>query len=176
MPDSRQALARRGGEIDTALYGKLEWLWLGMSEAVFAGKNLAVGLAVSAAVQAVLSEQDLSKTGRKEDKRMETYRGSGHLPGTPKTLTVELDVDWAGKEAEVRIPGLAEGVTQWPGLMVQTIGKDEAVFRTKGIPPLGTHWWHAARNSGGDLATMVLALPGADGMWGSCTLLLKRIL
>ena len=65
---------------------------------------------------------------------MATFYGSGHLPGAPKVWDVELDADWEKKEFTVRIPAARAKLTEWPGLIVQTIGNEEAVFRTRGIP------------------------------------------
>jgi hypothetical protein len=64
---------------------------------------------------------------------METFRGSGHLPGAPKAWDVELYADWKKKEFTVRIPAARANLTEWPGLMVQTIDDKEAVFRTRGM-------------------------------------------
>src|SRR4030042_223153 len=105
---------------------------------------------------------------------METFRGSGHIPGAPKGWDVELDADWEKKEFVVRIPEARARLTEWPGLMVQTIGEEEAVFRTRGIPPLQIHWWHVVRSSGGDLWGMVLAPPNEEGLWLNCALRLKK--
>jgi len=106
---------------------------------------------------------------------METFLGTGHLPGAPKPWRVELDVDWEKKETEVRLPEAEGGVTQWPGLLVQTFGRDEAAFRTRGIPPLDTHWWHIVRYSDRDLWVMVLGLPNREGVWPNCSFGLKRM-
>jgi len=106
---------------------------------------------------------------------LETFRGSGHLPGAPKVWDVELDADWEKKEFVVRIPASGAKFTEWPGLMVQTIGDEEAVFRTRGIPPLQIHWWHVVKNSTGDLWVMVLVPPNEQGIWLNCGLRLEKI-
>jgi len=106
---------------------------------------------------------------------METFYGSSHMPGDPKLGRVELDVDWARKDIEVRLPQIKGAITAWPGLLVQTFGADEAAFRTKGIPPLGTHWWHMVRYSEKNLWVMVLGLPNTEGMWPTCSFGLKRL-
>ena len=106
---------------------------------------------------------------------METFRGSGHLPGAPKVWDVELDADWEQKEFVVRIPASGAKFTEWPGLMVQTIGDEEAVFRTRGIPPLQIHWWHVVKNSTGDLWVMVLVPPNKEGIWLNCGLRLEKM-
>ena len=105
---------------------------------------------------------------------METFRGRAHLPGADKEWDIELEIDWAEKEVNVHIEEV-EGVSDWPGLAVQTFGPlDEIVFRTKGIPPLFTHWWHFVRSGTGDLWGIVLGLPDAKGMWRTCPVLFQK--
>ena len=107
---------------------------------------------------------------------MENFRGNGHLPGTDKESIIQIEIDWENKDVSVNIEGLAAGVTDWPGLVVQTFGPmDEIVFRTKGIPTLFTHWWHFVRSGSGGLWGMVLALPDRDGVWRTCTLQLEKV-
>jgi len=107
---------------------------------------------------------------------METFRGKGHLPGTDKERNIEVEIEWKTKEVSVHIEGVAEGITDWPGLVPQTFGPmDEIVFRTKGIPHLFTHWWHFVRNGSGGLWGIVLGLPDKDGVWRSCTLKLEKV-
>jgi hypothetical protein len=106
---------------------------------------------------------------------METFYGNGNIPGESTPWRVELDIDWEQKDIQVRLPQAPGGITQWPGLLVHTFGHDEAVFRTKGIPPLGTHWWHVARYSTGDAWVMVLALPNAEGVWPACSFGLRKL-
>jgi len=105
---------------------------------------------------------------------LETFHGSGHLPGAPKVWDIELDADWEKKEFTVRIPAARANLTEWPGLMVQTIGAEEAVFRTRGIPPLQIHWWHVVRNRAGGLWAMVLVPPNEEGTWLNCGLRLEK--
>ena len=106
---------------------------------------------------------------------METFRGKAHLPGADKEWDIELEIDWTEKEVNVHIEEV-EGVSDWPGLAVQTFGPlDEIVFRTKGIPPLFTHWWHFVRSGSGDLWGIILALPDAKGVWKTCPLILEKI-
>lgn len=106
---------------------------------------------------------------------METFHGKAHLPGTDKEQQIELEIDWQTKEVNVHIIGVAEGVTDWPGLVVQTFGPmDEIVFRTKGIPKLFTHWWHFVRGGSGDLWGIVLGVPDAMGHWHTCLLELRN--
>lgn len=106
---------------------------------------------------------------------METYYGDAHIPGALKSGRVELNIDWENKEVEVHIPGAPEGVTEWPGLLTQTFGRDEAVFRTKGIPALATHWWHVVRHSDSNIWVIVLGLPDTEGVWPTCSFDLKRL-
>jgi hypothetical protein len=106
---------------------------------------------------------------------METYYGEGHIPGAPKPGRIELNIDWANKEVEVHLPEAQGGVTEWPGLLLQTFGRDEAVFRTKGIPKLSTHWWHTVRYSDDHIFVMVLGLPNSEGIWPTCSFSLKRL-
>ena len=106
---------------------------------------------------------------------MDTFYGSGHIPGYTKPGRVELDVDWDRKEIEVRLPQTKGAITGWPGLLVQTFGKDEALFRTKGIPPLDIHWWHIVRYSKENLWVMVLGLPNTEGVWPTCSFGLKKL-
>jgi hypothetical protein len=105
---------------------------------------------------------------------LETFRGSGHLPGAPTIWEIELDSDWEKKEFTVRIPAARAKLTEWPGLMAQTIGGKEAVFRTNGIPPLQIHWWHIVKNSAGGLWAMVLVPPNEEGTWLNCGLRLEK--
>ena len=100
---------------------------------------------------------------------MDTFYGTGHMPGASKAWPMKLDVDWIKKEIEVRLEDPAEATRSWPGLLVQTFGTDEAAFRTKGIPPLGTHWWHVVRYSKTNLWVMVLGLPSVEGVWPNCS-------
>lgn len=106
---------------------------------------------------------------------METFRGKVHLPGADNEWNVGLEIEWANKEVYVHIDEAPGGLADWPGLAVQTFGPlDEVAFRTKGIPPLFTHWWHFVR-SGDDLWGIVLGLPDVEGKWRTCPLLLKKV-
>ncbi|MFC1871789.1 hypothetical protein ACFLYF_05280 [Chloroflexota bacterium] len=107
---------------------------------------------------------------------METFRGRAHLPGAAKEWEIELEIDWGDKEVSVHIGEAPGGVSDWPGLVVQTFGPmDEIAFRTKGIPELFTHWWHFVRNGSGDLWGIVLGLPDAQGIWRTCPVTLEMI-
>ena len=106
---------------------------------------------------------------------METFRGKAHLPGADKEWDVELEIDWQNKEVNVHIDQAPGGITDWPGLVVQTFGPlDEVAFRTKGIPSLFTHWWHFVRGAQGDLWGIVLGLPDAEGRWRTCMIALEK--
>ena len=106
---------------------------------------------------------------------MEVFRGRAHLPGADKEWNIELEVDWGKKEDNVHIDEAQAGITDWPGLVVQTFGMDEIAFRTKGIPPLFTHWWHFVRGISDDLWGIVVGLPDAEGKWNTCVVLLEKV-
>ena len=107
---------------------------------------------------------------------MEIFHGKAHLPRADKDWDIELEIDWGKKEVNVHIDEAPSGVSDWPGLAVQTFGPvDEIVFRTKGIPPLFTHWWHFVRSGSGDLWGIVLGLPDAEGVWRTCMVSLDKI-
>ncbi len=107
---------------------------------------------------------------------METFRGKAHLPGADKEWNVLLEIDWDKKEVGVHIDEAPGGITDWPGLVVQTFGPmEEIVFRTKGIPSLFTHWWHFVRSGSGDLWGIVLGLPDVAGRWRTCMIALDKI-
>ena len=107
---------------------------------------------------------------------MEKFRGKAHLPGTDEESEIQLEIDWQDREVGVHIDLPGTGVSDWPGLAVQTFGPlDEVVFRTKGIPRLFTHWWHFVRSGSGDLWGIVLGLPDAEGSWRTCPVILERV-
>ena len=106
---------------------------------------------------------------------METFHGKAHLPGAVEEWNIQLEIDWGTKEVNVHIDEAPSGVSDWPGLAVQTFGPvDEIAFRTKGIPQLFTHWWHFVRSGSGDLWGVVLGLPDAEGVWRTCMVPLGR--
>jgi len=107
---------------------------------------------------------------------METFRGKVHLPGADKEWDVEVEIDWFEKDVNVHIDEAPGGLADWPGLVVQTFGPlDEIAFRTKGIPPLFTHWWHFSRSGSDDLWGIILGLPDVEGKWRTCPVLLKKV-
>ncbi len=106
---------------------------------------------------------------------MATFRGKAHLPGADKEWDLELEIDWDKKEVNVHIDEALVGIADWPGLVVQTFGSEEIVFRTKGIPSLFTHWWHFVRSGSGDLWGIVLGLPDVEGIWRTCLVPLKKV-
>lgn len=107
---------------------------------------------------------------------MEIFRGKTHLPGATEVWEIELEIDWENKEVNVHIDGAPSGISDWPGLAVQTFGPAEEIsFRTKGIPQLFTHWWHLVRSGSGDLWGIVLGAPDVEGTWRTCPLPLKKV-
>ena len=105
---------------------------------------------------------------------MEVFKGTIHLPGDDKERKLTLYIDWLGKEVYVRFDEAIDGIKDWPGLIVQTIGIKEAVFRTKGIPPLFTHWWHLARGAEDSLWGLIISTPDLSGSWKTCTISLNK--
>jgi len=105
---------------------------------------------------------------------METFSGKIHMPGDSQERNIELEIDWLDKEVNIRFAEPPGPIADWPGLMVQTIGVEETVFRTKGIPPLFTHWWHLARSGSDDLWGFVVSTPDAEGVWRTCSLRLVK--
>lgn len=106
---------------------------------------------------------------------MEEFRGEARLPGADHPNTILLEIDWIGKIANISISKHEGGFAEWPGLMVQTIGVEEAAFRTRGIPPRFTHWWHIARSGVDDLWGLIIAAPDVHGDWQTCPLILKKV-
>ena len=107
---------------------------------------------------------------------MEAFRGEVHLPGTGHSSVVLLEIDWIGKLANISLSQPEGGFAEWPGLLVQTIGVEEAVFRTRGIPPRFTHWWHIARSGADDLFGLIIAAPDVHGDWQTCPVVLKKVI
>jgi len=107
---------------------------------------------------------------------MEVFRGKAHLPGAEKEWNIKLEIDWGKKEVNVHIDETPDGIADWPGLVVQTFGPmDEIAFRTKGIPPIFTHWWHLARGGHDELWGMILGLPDTQGLWRTCPIELQKV-
>jgi hypothetical protein len=86
-----------------------------------------------------------------------------------------LEMDWKGKQVNVHVEGAPGHITSWPGLVVQTYGEDEMLFKTKGIPPLMTHWWHFVRPDPDTLWGIIIALPDNKGNWTTCPIQLGRV-
>lgn len=106
---------------------------------------------------------------------MEYFEGRAHFPGADGEWDIKMDIDWGDKEVTVHLPDAPGGIKEWPGLVVQTFGQvEEIAFRTRGIPPLFTHWWHFARGGHDELAGIVLALPDASGVWRTCPLVMNK--
>jgi len=106
---------------------------------------------------------------------VERFEGKAHLPGTRGEMKIEFEIDWGEKDVTVSLPDIPGAIKEWPGLMVQTFGQvEEIVFRTKGIPPLFTHWWHFARGGHNELTGVVLSPPDANGVWRTCPLVMTK--
>ena len=108
---------------------------------------------------------------------MKRFEGKAHLPGAEREWSIEMEIDWGEKDITVRILEVPGGLKEWPGLAVQTFGQmEEIVFRTKGIPPLFTHWWHFARGGHDELVGVVLSPPAAGGVWHTCPIVMNKIM
>ena len=106
---------------------------------------------------------------------MERFEGKAHMPCADGEWTIDLEIDWGEKDVTVRIPDAPSGLKEWPGLMVQTFGPiEEIAFRTRGIPPLFTHWWHLARGGHDELTGIILTPPDAGGAWRTCPLVMHK--
>ena len=106
---------------------------------------------------------------------MESFRGRTRLPGVDREWGIELSVDWDEKEIYVHINEAPGGVKTWPGLVPQTFGNYEMAFRTKGIPPKLTHWWHFVKSGDEDLWGLVVGLPNVGGEWTTCLTRLQKV-
>ena len=106
---------------------------------------------------------------------MDIYRGKAHLPGAGEEWEITAEMDWVSKEVNVTIPGAPGHISSWQGLAVQTYGEYEIAFRTKGIPPRLTHWWHFVRSDDGDLWGIIVAVPDTEGEWTTCAAALKKM-
>jgi hypothetical protein len=106
---------------------------------------------------------------------MERFQGRAHIPGAEKEWNIELELDWNKSETSVYIAEVPGVIKTWPGLVVQTFGTYELAFKTKGIPPLLTHWWHIVRASEDALWGLVIGLPDKYGKWTTCSLAMKKI-
>lgn len=105
---------------------------------------------------------------------MDTYYGKIHLPGVKEEWIVSLDIDVEQKLAIVNFEGQAGHISTWQGLEFNIYGDYEIVFKTKGIPPLITHWWHFVKPDINNLWGIVVGLPDKTGQWTTCQVELKR--
>jgi hypothetical protein len=105
---------------------------------------------------------------------MELFRGKAHIPGTEREGVISIELDWNGKQCIVHTEGSGGHVTAWPGLVVQTFDVYEIAFKTKGIPKLGTHWWHLVRDKD-NLSGLIVGLPDAKGVWTTCGVSLDKV-
>ena len=106
---------------------------------------------------------------------MELFRGKAHVPGIDMEWTILLELDWKGKQCSVHAEGIAGHITTWPGLVVQTFDVYEIAFKTKGIAPLCTHWWHLVREKD-NLWGVIVGLPDAKGIWSTCSINLVKVI
>ena len=106
---------------------------------------------------------------------MEKFSGRAHVPGADKEWKIELEMDWDKQETSIHIPDAGGAITTWPGLEVRTFGAYELVFKTKGIAPLLTHWWHIVRANPGELWGIIVGLPDKSGKWTTCPISFHKI-
>ena len=106
---------------------------------------------------------------------METFQGRAHIPGVDKEWIIILELDWNSKAANIHVEGQPGHISSWQGLSLQTFGDYELAFKTKGIPPLLTHWWHFVRPGADTLWGMIIGLPDKLGKWATCPIELKKV-
>lgn len=106
---------------------------------------------------------------------MNTFQGRAHMPGVDKEWLLVLELDWNGGQVYVHVEGAPGHVSSWPGLVVQTFGDVEIAFKTKGIPPLLTHWWHLVKPDPDTLWGIIIGLPDKQGNWTTCPIKLARV-
>jgi hypothetical protein len=106
---------------------------------------------------------------------MDTFQGRAHIPGTDTEWIIVLEMDWKTKMVELHTEGQPGHISSWPGLVIQTFGDYEIAFKTKGIPPLMTHWWHFVRPDNDNLWGMILGVPDKSGRWAYCSVNLARV-
>jgi hypothetical protein len=105
---------------------------------------------------------------------IETFKGRAHMPGVENEWIFLLSLDWKAREAEVQLEGLPGHINTWQGLQVQTFGDYEIAFKTKGIPPVLTHWWHLVRAGENNLTGLIIGLPDNSGTWTTCPIGLTK--
>ena len=105
---------------------------------------------------------------------METFEGRAHVPGAETEWIVIMNLDWNNKAAEIHVEGQPSHLSSWIGLDVQTFGDYELAFKTKGIPPLLTHWWHFVKPDQNTLWGIILGLPGNTGDWTYCGIKMQK--
>ena len=105
---------------------------------------------------------------------MQTYQGRAHIPGMDSEAILVLELDGNAGAASVQLEGQPGHISTWQGLVVQTFGDYEIVFRTKGIPTLLTHWWHLVKADDNTIWGMILGVPHTAGQWASCPLELRK--
>ena len=113
----------------------------------------------------------MATLGQRLKYKEDTYKGVVHIPGAECDWEITLELDWNGKQVTVVMPEAPGHITTWEGLAVQTFGDYEIAFRTKGIPPRLTHWWHFVRTEQG----VVIEVPHIEGDWTTCSTALKKI-
>lgn len=96
------------------------------------------------------------------------------MPGAEGDWEIVIEVDWIKKEVNVTVPNSPTHISSWQGLAVQTYGDHEIAFRTRGIPPRLTHWWHFVRDID-DLWGIIIAVPETEIEWTTCTVALKKV-
>jgi hypothetical protein len=106
---------------------------------------------------------------------METFKGRAHVPGVDQEWLFVLEMNWEGKEVNLHVEGAPGHITSWQGLQVQTFGTYEIAFKTKGIPPLLTHWWHLVRPDNDNLIGLIVGLPDKHGTWTTCPINLTKV-
>lgn len=106
---------------------------------------------------------------------MQVYQGKARVPGVDSEWIIVLELDWDKKSASVNVEGQTGHISSWQGLALQTFGDYEISFKTKGIPPLLTHWWHFVKPDENHLWGMIIGLPDKSGNWLTCPVELNKV-